>query len=61
MYGSRFIVGWKNWLPQETNFDGNRYKSYVKNVQQTLTQMQGRELTARLIYFLDHRKMRLKH
>jgi hypothetical protein len=60
MYGSRFILGWKNWLPQETNIDGNRYRGYAKNVQQTLEQRQGRELTARLIYFLDHRKVRLR-
>lgn len=60
MYGSRFILGWKNWLPQETNIDGNRYRGYLKNVQQTMTQLQGRELTARLIYFLDHRKMKFK-
>ncbi len=60
IYGSRFILGWKNWLPQETNIDGNRYRGYLKNVQQTMTQLQGRELTARLIYFLDHRKMKFK-
>jgi hypothetical protein len=60
MYGSRFILGWKNWLPQEANIDGNRYRGYAKNVQQTLIQPQGRELTARLIYFLDHRRLRHK-
>jgi hypothetical protein len=60
MYGSRFILGWKNWLPQETNIDGNRYRGYAKNVQQTLEQRQGRELTARLIYFLDHRKVKFR-
>lgn len=60
MYGSRFIIGWKNWLPQETNIDGNRYRGYLKNVQQTFTQLQGRELTARLIYFLDHQKLKFR-
>jgi len=60
MYGSRFIIGWKNWLPQEINIDGNRYSGYVKNIQQTLSQPQGRELTARLIYFLDHQKLKFK-
>ncbi len=58
MYGSRFILGWKNWLPQDISFDGNRYQGYLKNMQQSLIQPQGRELTARLIYFLDYRKIR---
>ncbi len=60
MYGSRFIIGWKNWLPQDSYIDGNRYKGYVKNIQQTFIQPQGRELTARLIYFLDHQKLKFK-
>jgi hypothetical protein len=60
MYGSRFIIGWKNWLPQDSYIDGNRYKGYVKNMQQTFIQPQGRELTARLIYFLDHQKLKFK-
>ena len=57
MYGSRFILGWKNWLPGDVSIDGNRYPGYFKNVQQTWLQPMGRELTARLIYFLDYRRL----
>lgn len=57
MYGSRFILGWKNWLPQDVNIDATRYSGYIKNMQQSLLQRQGRELTARLIYFLDYKKI----
>ena len=60
MYGSRFILGWKNWLPQDAVVDGSRYSKYGENARQTLLQPQGREITARLIYFLDHRSMRRK-
>jgi hypothetical protein len=58
MYGSRFILGWKNWLPQDVSIDGNRYPGYFKNVQQTWLQPMGREITARLIYFLDYRRFK---
>ena len=58
MYGSRFILGWKNWLPESATIDGGQYQGYVKNVRQVFSQPQGREISARLIYFLDHRKMK---
>ena len=58
MYGSRFILGWKNWLPGEANIDGTANPGYLKNMRQVLTKPQGREITARLIYFLDHRKVK---
>jgi hypothetical protein len=62
MYGSRFILGWKNWLPGDAAVDGTTNPGYLKNMRQVLSKPQGRELTARLIYFLDHRKLkRTKH
>lgn len=62
MYGSRFILGWKNWLPGDEAIDGSVNPGYLKNMRQVLSKPQGRELTARLIYFLDHRKLkRTKH
>lgn len=61
MYGSRFIMGWKSWLPQDVAIDGNVNRNYVSNYRQALSTPLGRELTARLIYFLDHRKMSKKH
>ena len=62
MYGSRFILGWKNWLPQDETIDGTVYQGYFKNMRQVFTKSQGREISARLIYFLDHTKLkRTKH
>lgn len=58
MYGSRFILGWKNWLPQDATIEGSTYPGYLKNMRQVLSRPQGREITCRLIYFLDHRKLK---
>ncbi|MBM3412995.1 MAG: carbohydrate binding family 9 domain-containing protein [Bacteroidetes bacterium] len=60
MYGSRLIVGWKNWMPLDYNIDGSRFQTYGKNLRQVLTSHQGKEATIRLIYFLDYQKLRRK-
>jgi hypothetical protein len=57
-YGSRFILGWKNWLPETVAIDGGQYQGYIKNMRQVFSKPQGREISARLIYFLDHTKMK---
>jgi hypothetical protein len=59
-YGSRLIVGYKNWLPEDENVDGNRYKRYVPNLGQSLNLRHGNELTVRFIYFLDYNQLRKK-
>jgi len=60
MYGSRFILGWKNWLPGDQYIDGNKYTKYGDNLRRTLSVPQGKELTARLIYFLDYNRLAKK-
>jgi hypothetical protein len=57
-YGSRLIVGYKNWLGEDETIDGNRYKYYFSNLDQTLGLKHGNELTVRFIYFLDYNQLR---
>jgi hypothetical protein len=60
MYGSRLIVGWKNWMPLDRSIDGMRFSKYGQNLVEVFRMPQGRELTARLIYFLDSQKLKRK-
>lgn len=60
MYGSRLIVGWKNWMPLDYSIDGNNYSKYAQNLREVFRLPQGKELTARLIYFLDSQKIKRK-
>jgi len=58
MYGSRLIVGWKNWMPLDRSIDGIRFSKYGQNLAEVFRMPQGKELTARLIYFLDYQKLK---
>ena len=58
MYGSRLIIGWKNWMPLDRAIDGIRFTKYGQNLGEVLRMPQGKELTARLIYFLDYQKIK---
>lgn len=58
MYGSRLIIGWKNWMPLDRSIDGMRFTKYGQNMVEVFRMPQGRELTARLIYFLDSQKLK---
>lgn len=53
-YGSRLIVGWKNWLGSDFPISGVSHKNYVDNLKQVFQQPHGNEITLRLIYFLDY-------
>ena len=59
-YGSRLIIGWKNWMPLDFSIDGSTFNTYSKNIRQVFQIPQGKELTARLIYFLDYQKLKRK-
>jgi hypothetical protein len=59
-YGSRFIVGWKNWLANDFPVDGTKYSSYMGNARRMLLSPHGNEFTARLIFFIDYQKLRRK-
>ena len=61
MYGSRLIIGWKNWMPLDYTIDGSRFQTYGKNLGQVFNIQQGKELTARLIYFLDYQKLKKRN
>lgn len=58
MYGSRLIIGWKNWMPTDMSIDGGRYPKYGQNLVEVFRMPQGKELTCRLVYFLDHQKLK---
>lgn len=57
-YGSRLILGYKNWLGADEAVDGTRYKRYMPNLGQTFGLRHGNELTVRFIYFLDYNQLR---
>lgn len=57
-YGSRLILGYKNWLGADEVVDGTRYKRYMPNLGQTFGLRHGNELTVRFIYFLDYNQLR---
>jgi hypothetical protein len=57
-YGSRLILGYKNWLGTDEIVDGSRYKRYIPNLGETFGLRHGNELTVRFIYFLDYNQLR---
>ena len=59
-YGSRLILGYKNWLGEDQFVDGIRYKRYTPNLGQTFNLKHGNEATLRFIYFLDYNQFRKK-
>lgn len=59
-YGSRLILGYKNWLGEDQYVDGGRYKRYAPNLGQTFGLKHGNEVTLRFIYFLDYNQLRKK-
>ncbi len=59
-YGSRLILGFKNWLGEDQYVDATRYKRYVPNLGQTFSLRHGNEATLRFIYFLDYSQLRKK-
>jgi Domain of unknown function (DUF5916)/Carbohydrate family 9 binding domain-like len=61
-YGSRLILGYKNWLgDNETGVvDGLKYTRYIRNLGRIFDLSHGNELTVRFIYFLDYNQLRNK-
>jgi hypothetical protein len=58
--GSRFIVGYKNWLGDDEVFTPSGRNSYLKNLGEVFNRRHGNELTVRFIYFLDYNQLRKK-
>lgn len=59
-YGSKLIIGYKNWLGADFPVNGMNYKSYLGNLGQIFQQPHGNELTVRLIYYLDYLSLQQK-
>ncbi|MFT3843503.1 MAG: DUF5916 domain-containing protein [Lacibacter sp.] len=59
-YGSRFIIGWKNWLANDYAVDGIKHRNYLSNAGKVLMSPKGNEFTARLIFFIDYHKLKRK-
>ncbi len=59
--GSRFIVGYKNWLGEDEMVSIAGKNSYLKNLGEIFKLRHGNELTVRFIYFLDYNQLRKKH
>ena len=59
-YGSKLIIGYKNWLGNDFPINGINYKNYTGNLQQVFQQPHGNELTVRLIYYIDYLTLRKK-
>ena len=57
-YGSRLVLGYKNWLGEDAYIDGTRYKQYIPNLGKTFGLKHGNELTVRFIYYLDYNQLR---
>jgi hypothetical protein len=55
--GSRFIVGYKNWLGDEEAVNITGKNSYLKNLGEVFNLRHGNELTVRFIYFLDYNQL----
>lgn len=59
-YGSRLILGYKNWLGEDEYVDVNRHKKYVNNLGKTFDLKHGNEATLRFIHFIDYNQLRKK-
>jgi hypothetical protein len=58
--GSRFIVGYKNWLGDEEVVNLTGKNTYLKNLGEVFDLRHGNELSVRFIYFLDYNQLRKK-
>jgi hypothetical protein len=57
-YGSRVIVGYKNWLGEDESVDGSMHRRYFSNLGKSLNLRHGNEVTLRFIYFLDYNQLK---
>jgi hypothetical protein len=59
-YGSKLIIGYKNWLGNDFPISGTNYKNYTTNFAQVFQQPHGNEVTVRLIYYIDYLTLQKK-
>ncbi|NOT52438.1 MAG: carbohydrate binding family 9 domain-containing protein [Chitinophagaceae bacterium] len=58
--GSRFIIGYKNWLGDEEIVNLSGKNTYMRNLGEVFDLRHGNEITIRFIYFLDYNQLRKK-
>ncbi|MFZ9386238.1 MAG: DUF5916 domain-containing protein [Chitinophagaceae bacterium] len=56
--GSRFILGYKNWLGDDEVVQVSGKNNYLRNLGGTFNLRHGNEVTLRFIYFLDYNQLR---
>jgi hypothetical protein len=59
-YGSRIILGYKNWLGEDESVDGIQHHHYLNNLGKSFDLKHGNELTVRFIYFFDYNQLKKK-
>jgi hypothetical protein len=59
--GSKFIIGYKNWLGDDEMVNLAIHNTYLENLGKIFDLRHGNELTVRFIYFLDYNQLRKKH
>ncbi len=57
-YGSRLIIGYKNWLGENEQLAPVNHRRYLNNLGGSLGLNHGNEATIRFIYFLDYNQLR---
>ncbi len=60
-YGSRIILGYKNWLGDDQYVNPNLHRRYFRNLGETFNLKHGNEFTIRFIYYLDYNQLRGKN
>ena len=60
MLGSKLILAWKNALGSDVNIDGQKYYSYLNNLNQTVSNPHGNSVSIKFIYFVDANKLSKK-
>ena len=58
--GSRFVLGYKNWLGDEEIVTISGRNTYLKNLGEIFSLRHGNEITARFIFFIDYNQLRKK-
>ena len=58
--GSRFIVGYKNWLGDNEMVNLSGKNTYLKNLNEVFGLRHGNEISFRFIYFIDYNRLKKK-
>ncbi|MBL0147006.1 MAG: hypothetical protein IPP48_16105 [Chitinophagaceae bacterium] len=59
LLGSRITLGWKNALGNNVKLNPYSNRTYLKNLGKSIDNPHSNEITLKIVYFLDH--LKLKH